>query len=72
VAVSLYQTPEGASLRASLPTLRRAAGLCARCARPYKGIADACPACLTGAPTPTTDDDGEAEDLDPTDPGAIQ
>ena len=50
VAGSLDQTPEGASLRASLPTLRRAAGLCARCAQPYTGIADACPACLAGVP----------------------
>lgn len=48
VAASLDETPEGASLRASLPTLRRAAGLCPRCAQPYKGIADACPACLAG------------------------
>lgn len=47
VAASLENTPEGASLVASLPTLRRAAGLCPRCARPYKGIARACPACLT-------------------------
>ena len=55
VAGSLDDTPEGASLRASLPTLRRAAGLCARCGQPYKGIADACPACLTGgfAPSPS-------------------
>jgi hypothetical protein len=46
VAGSFDDTPEGASLRASLPTLRRAAGLCARCAQPYTGIADACPVCL--------------------------
>jgi hypothetical protein len=39
---------EGASLRASLPTLRRSAGLCPRCAQPYRGIADACPVCLAG------------------------
>ena len=52
VAASFDGTPEGASLRASLPTLRRAAGLCARCAQPYTGIADACPACLTGASPP--------------------
>lgn len=48
VAESLGGTPEGASLRASLPTLRRAAGLCARCGQPYTGVADACPACLGG------------------------
>lgn len=47
VAESLNDTPEGASLRASLPTLRRAAGLCARCGQPYVGVADACPACLS-------------------------
>jgi hypothetical protein len=49
VALSLDDTPEGASLRASLPTLRRAAGLCARCGQPYTGIADACPMCLGAA-----------------------
>ena len=46
VAETFNATPEGASLRAALPTLRRSVGLCARCARPYTGIADACPACL--------------------------
>jgi hypothetical protein len=43
-------TVEGASVRASLPTLRRSVGLCPRCAQPYIGVADACPACLKGAP----------------------
>lgn len=69
VAEALDDTPEGASLRASLPTLRRAAGLCARCGQPYAGIENACPACLTGpgtavttppfvpAPEPVTGDD---------------
>jgi hypothetical protein len=52
VARSLDATPEGASLRASLPTLRRAAGLCPRCAQPYTGLAEACPACLSGQTTP--------------------
>jgi hypothetical protein len=42
-------TVEGASVRASLPTLRRSVGLCPRCAQPYIGVADACPACLKGA-----------------------
>ena len=62
VAESLDDTPEGASLRASLPTLRRAAGLCARCGQPYTGVADACPTCLTGlrtvaiSPTPPPSD----------------
>lgn len=39
-------TREGAALRASLPTLRRSAGLCPECARPYQGDEDVCPECL--------------------------
>jgi len=46
VADSFGDTAEGASLRAALPTLRRSAGLCPRCAQPYRGVADACPDCL--------------------------
>jgi hypothetical protein len=42
-------THEGASLRASMPTLRRSVGLCPRCGQPYKGLADACPACMARA-----------------------
>jgi hypothetical protein len=42
-------TLEGASLRASLPTLRRSAGLSPRCGEPYDGEEDACPRCLLGA-----------------------
>jgi hypothetical protein len=52
VAESLDATPEGASLRAALPTLRRSAGLCARCGAPYTGLADTCPKCLTAATLP--------------------
>lgn len=48
-AESFGDTMEGASLRASLPTLRRSAGLCPRCARPYAGLGDACPDCVQGA-----------------------
>ncbi|WP_337177474.1 hypothetical protein [Paludisphaera sp.] len=44
-------TKEGASLRAALPTLRRGAGLCPRCARPYVGVWEACPECM-GRPEP--------------------
>lgn len=43
-------TVEGASLRASLPVLRRSVGLCPRCARPYLGTEAACPQCLAGVP----------------------
>jgi hypothetical protein len=46
IAEAFSHTVEGASLRASLPTLRRSAGLCSRCGLPYSGIASACPACL--------------------------
>ncbi len=58
VATRFGGTPEGASLRAALPTLRRSAGLCPRCSEPYLGVDDACPKCLaeagqTAAPTPT-------------------
>ena len=50
VANSFPHRPEGASIRASLPTLRRSAGLCAFCAEPYHGEEDACPKCLGGTP----------------------
>jgi len=49
VAESFGDTPEGASLRASLPTLRRSVGLCPRCAQPYVGLANACPQCQAAA-----------------------
>jgi hypothetical protein len=47
-AETFTTTVEGASVRASLPTLRRSVGLCPRCAQPYIGVADACPNCLKG------------------------
>jgi hypothetical protein len=46
IADVFSNTVEGASLRASLPTLRRSVGLCPRCSRPYAGLYDACPECL--------------------------
>ncbi len=46
IASEFPDSPEGASLKASLPTLRRSAGLCARCSQPYTGIEAACPECL--------------------------
>jgi hypothetical protein len=52
VAAAFDSTPEGASLHAALPTLRRSVGLCARCGQPYTGIADACPSCLTTSSFP--------------------
>ena len=50
-AARFPDTKEGASLRKALPTLRRSAGLCARCAEPFLGVEDACPACSTKTPT---------------------
>jgi hypothetical protein len=47
-AEAFATTPEGASVRASLPTLRRSVGLCPRCAQAYTGVAAACPKCLAG------------------------
>jgi hypothetical protein len=63
IADDFSHTVEGASLRASLATLRRSVGLCPRCAQPYAGLGDACPACLglgpagppAGAVTPPRD-----------------
>lgn len=67
VAERFDHTVEGASLRASLPTLRRSAGLCARCGKPYTGIADACPTCLSTASFPAfgAAPGPEAEEDDP-------
>ena len=45
VADSFADTPEGAALKGSIPNLRRSAGLCPRCARPYRGTLDTCPRC---------------------------
>jgi hypothetical protein len=45
VADSFGDTSEAAALLAALPNLRRRAGLCPRCGRPYPGSDDACPAC---------------------------
>lgn len=72
IADSFGHTVEGASLRASLPTLRRSAGLCPRCSQPYMGLADACPSCLAAArhperpampPGPGQDEAPEEEEL---------
>ena len=50
VVDSFADTPEGAALKASIPNLRRSAGLCPRCARPYRGSSDACPRCQGDPP----------------------
>jgi len=52
VADSFGDTPEGAALLATVPDLRRRAGLCPDCAHPYRGKADACPDCLRGRQGP--------------------
>lgn len=59
-ATSFAATAQGASVHAALPTLRRSAGLCPRCAQPYTGVANACPECLR--PTTEVDDEIEVED----------
>ncbi len=63
---SFGDTPEGASLRPSIPNLRRAAGLCPRCGQPRRADEDACPRCLaatrqgaSAAPIPMSDDPEE-------------
>jgi hypothetical protein len=63
IAGRFGDTAEGASLRASLPTLRRSAGLCARCGEPYAGIDDACPRCL--GPQTGSDATPEAQNATP-------
>ncbi|HLH27897.1 MAG TPA: hypothetical protein VKW77_03215, partial [Acidimicrobiales bacterium] len=77
VAETFGATVEGASLRASLPLLRRSVGLCPQCAQPYTGMARACPKCLaptaeaplpaTGEPTPPTDPEPEPLETPPAD-----
>ena len=69
VADRFGATPEGASLSAALPTLRRSAGLCPRCAEPYLGVDEACPKCLskaglTPSPAPTLTFVTPEDDLD--------
>jgi hypothetical protein len=59
VVESFGDTPEGASLRAALPSLRRSAGLCPRCARPNTGDAALCPRCA-GAGTAAPEGQGIA------------
>jgi hypothetical protein len=56
VADSFGDTDEGAKLRAGLPQLRRRAGLCPRCARPYRGREPLCPDCAGGVSTPAASD----------------
>jgi hypothetical protein len=64
VAESFGDTPEGASLHAALPRLRRQAGLCPRCARPNPGPDASCPRCAaasSGAASLPLPDDPESE-----------
>jgi hypothetical protein len=44
-------TDEGRALLAAVPTLRRKAGLCPKCARPYRGPGETCPDCAADQPT---------------------
>ena len=58
-------TVEGASVRASLSTLRRSVGLCPCCGHPYTGIADACPKCLKPSSNSSATILGGAEMIEP-------
>ncbi len=53
VVDSFADTPEGATLRASIPNIRRSAGLCPRCGRPHRGQTDLCPRCRAAGPGAT-------------------
>ncbi|MFO0953086.1 MAG: hypothetical protein U0835_18420 [Isosphaeraceae bacterium] len=53
VADSFADTPEGRDLLARLPEIRRRAGLCPSCGRPYRGKLDACPECLRTGDRPS-------------------
>ena len=64
-ATSFAATTEGASVQAALPTLRRSAGLCPRCAQPYTGVAKACPDCLRNA---ALEADGFSTSIEPISP----
>lgn len=49
IIVDLFpDSKESQTLRPVMSVLRRAAGLCPRCSKPYKGIANACHECLAG------------------------
>jgi hypothetical protein len=65
VAETFATTVEGASLRASLPTLRRSVGLCPRCASPYTGLGEACPKCLAAGPSATLRESTEHGSIQP-------
>jgi hypothetical protein len=49
---SFADTAEGATLRRSLPNLRKSAGLCPSCGRPYRGDLETCPHCRSATPSP--------------------
>jgi hypothetical protein len=55
-AESFASTAQGASVRAALPMLRRSAGLCPRCIKPYTGTGQACPECLRSGNTTSVPD----------------
>jgi hypothetical protein len=59
-ADSFGDTPEGASLLAELPVLRRRAGLCGSCGAPYRGPDSVCPACQAGPNPPARPRPGRA------------
>lgn len=73
-AETFAATVEGASLRASLPVLRRCVGLCPKCAQPYRGTAAVCPRCQAegtvppaAAPAASPEGDDGLDEEPPTD-----
>jgi hypothetical protein len=72
VAETFSATVEGASLRASLPTLRRSVGLCPQCAQPFTGMARACPKCLASAAEATPSTTGEPPPHADTEPDPLE
>lgn len=62
VVATFPESTEGKTLAQVIGVLRRSAGLCPRCAQPYRGIASACHDCLKGTPEAyqiAWDDDSE-------------
>ncbi len=61
VVDSFGDTPEAAALRASLPNLRRSAGLCPGCGRPHRGDPEICPRCAASRPSHASPSPGEPD-----------
>lgn len=65
VADSFGDTPEGAAIEAGLPALKRRAGLCPGCSRPYRGPDVSCPDCRRTESPPMTRSGGVSPGREP-------